>query len=237
MKLIPSSPLGNRLLVSLVSWILLGCSPEDPPPRGDTFHVVVLGSSTAAGAGPAHPLQAWAARYEHFLQQQSGEFRLTNLAQPGYLSYQLMPTGFLPPAGRPWPDPKHNLTRALQLRPDALLINLPSNDTDAGYSLPEQLDNLRYLAQQAQKRGVAVWVTTTQPREFHPDKVRLQEQLRDSISVHFGERSIDFWSGLGDCAGWPLPEYNAGDGVHLNAAAHQIFFERVKAKPIFPRAE
>lgn len=219
---------GISLFVGLITWLSMGCGPVGPPKNG--FHVVVLGSSTAAGVGPAHPHQGWAFQFEHYLKQQDERFHLSNLAQPGYLSYQLMPTGYIPPVGRPWPDPQHNLTRALQLKPNAIILNLPSNDTDAGFSLDEQLHNLRSLADQASKRGIKVWVTTTQPRAFNPEKVALQEQLRDSIFVNFGDYAIDFWSGLDDCAGWPLEEYDSGDGTHLNADAHRIMFDRVREK-------
>lgn len=216
--------------VLAASWWLGGCR-KDLPPR-DQLHVVILGSSTAAGLGPANPLDSWASRYERYLKQNGINVRLTNLAASGYVSYQLMPTGYLPPFARPFPDPRCNITKALKLLPHAIIINLPSNDTDAGYGLEEQLRNLKLMSEMAQEQGVKVWITTTQPRMFYPDQVRRQEGLRDSIYETFGNQAIDFWSELGDCAGWPLLRYDSGDGVHLNGAAHGVFFERVKEKEI-----
>ncbi len=203
------------------------CQGPKPLPPEEGIHLVVLGSSTAAGQGPDRRDQGWAIRYEQYLKESFPNARLTNLAESGYLSYQLLPTGFIPPWGRPQPDPKRNITKALSLRPQGIIINLPSNDTHAGYGFEEQWVNLLRLVEIAQGQGVKVWVCTTQPRILPPEKVKLQERLRDKTLIELKDYAIDFWTGIGDCAGWPLEEFNSGDGTHLNAAGHAVLLERV----------
>ena len=68
----------GTLTAALVA-VLTGCQPTRPP-QGE-FHLVVLGSSTAAGIGPADPSQAWPARYQRYLRTQGVDVRLSNLAR------------------------------------------------------------------------------------------------------------------------------------------------------------
>lgn len=150
-----------------------------------------------------------------------------NLAVGGYNSYRLMPTGSIPPAGRPWPDTTKNITAALQAQPDALIINLPSNDVALGYSLEEQLRNFDTLAAVAAQAGVPLFVTTTQPRNFSAAQVQKQMAVKDSLLARFGTYAIDFWTGIADSNGLINPAFNSGDGVHLNNAGHQLLFQRV----------
>ncbi|MEO1448111.1 MAG: SGNH/GDSL hydrolase family protein, partial [Bacteroidota bacterium] len=104
-----------------------------------SLHIVVLGSSTAAGAGASPVDSAWVWRYRHYLQSINPANQVSNLAVGGFTSYRIMPTGFVPPASRPSPDTTHNITTALTLAPDAIIINLPSNDVSSGYTVAEQL--------------------------------------------------------------------------------------------------
>ncbi|GEP93422.1 hypothetical protein SAMN05660909_05307 [Chitinophaga terrae (ex Kim and Jung 2007)] len=57
-------------------------------------------------------------------------------------------------------------------------------------------------------------------------------QLKDSINLLFGDKAIDFWTGLGYPNGYIDSLYNSGDDVHFNAAGQRILFERGVAKNI-----
>ena len=49
----------------------------------------------------------------------------------------------------------------------------------------------------------------------------------------FGNTVIDFWTGFPVAnKNGMLPQYDAGDGIHMNDAAHQILFDRVIGKDI-----
>ena len=116
---------------------------------------------------------------------------------------------------------------ALHLDPDAIIINLPSNDASYGYSVEEQLANYDSLLALAGRRDTPVWITTTQPRNLTVQGRANLMAVRDSTYARFGDRAIDFWNGLAVENGSIDPAFDSGDGVHLNDQAHRILFQRV----------
>src|SRR5882724_5981583 len=131
------------LLLALVS-----CGKQTQPASNSnggvgsagTNKIVVLGSSTSAGTGPKDPNNAYVPRYQAYLAQQFPKFTLLNLAVGGQTTYHIQPTGFSSPESRPTPTPDKNITAALALDPDAIIVNMPSNDTAANIPASEQLD-------------------------------------------------------------------------------------------------
>lgn len=192
------------------------------------FRLVVIGSSTAAGAGARPVDSAWVNRYERYLKSIYPANQVINLAKRGYQSYHLMPNGFKTPANRPAPDTLRNITRALSLLPDAILITLPSNDVASGNTIQELLANFEVLTNAARELGIPIWVSTTQPRNFGQDKIKMQRELRDSILSRYPDRSIDFWKGLAGSDGRLQKRFNAGDGIHINNAGHHLLYEYVR---------
>jgi lysophospholipase L1-like esterase len=189
--------------------------------------VVILGSSTAAGTGPREIANAWVNRYLAYAESLNADNRVINLAKGGYTTYHLMPSDHMPPEGRPHPDPCRCITMALHLDPDAIVINLPSNDAAYGYGVDEQLANYDSLLALAGRRDVPVWITTTQPRNLTVEGRANLMAVRDSTFARFGDRAVDFWNGLAMEDGSIDPAYDSGDGVHLNDRAHRILFQRV----------
>lgn len=55
--------------------------------------IVVLGSSTAAGAGVSSPDKAWTSRVSAWLEENHPGCTLINLAKGGYTTCRIMPTG------------------------------------------------------------------------------------------------------------------------------------------------
>lgn len=202
----------------------------NPCVRANSFHLVVLGSSTAAGAGPSSSANAWVNRYRSFLQTINPQNQVTNLAQGGTTTYQIMPDWFVAPSGRPATNINRNVSEAIRLQADGIIVNMPSNDAGNGFSLNEQMANFILISQVADSAGIPVWVCTTQPRNFSSVKVQLQMDVRDSILSYFGSYALDFWSGFADTTGQIDPTFDSGDGVHMNDTAHQILFERVRDK-------
>ena len=191
------------------------------------FRIVILGSSTAAGAGVSISDSAWVNRYRNYVQGINPNNEVINLAQGGFKTYNVMPTGFIPPLGRPMPNTSKNITMALNLNPDAIIVNLPSNDNSSGYSVAEQLFNLDSLYALSNLNNVPIWICTTQPVNYNSAAQRqIQEDLKDSIELKYGMFSINFWDTIA------LPNnridsvYNT-DGTHVNDAAHAIFERRV----------
>jgi lysophospholipase L1-like esterase len=204
--------------------------PATQPAHAQGRRVVVLGSSTAAGAGPASPDSAWVPRYRRYALHLDPAHEVVNLALGGHTTYHVLPTGQVPPVGRPAPDPNRNITAALALLPDAIVVNLPSNDAALGYSVEEQLRNYDTLVAVAE--DVPVWITTPQPRNLGEAGRALLRAMRDSTLARYAPHALDFWSQLARPDGTIEPIFDSGDGIHLNSAAHRILYERVAAAHI-----
>ena len=132
----------------------------------DTFRIVVLGSSTAAGTGTSTPDSAWVNRYAKYLSYDT-RFEVINLGRGGYTTYHILPTGSTTGAGVGVdPDPARNLTQALSLRPSAIIINMPSNDAERGFPVGDQLANFATVMRAATDAGVASWVATYPAAKF-----------------------------------------------------------------------
>lgn len=190
--------------------------------------IVVLGSSTAEGKNASSPDNGWVARYEAYLAAEFPNFALDNLAIGGFNTYRIQPSDYVPPDGRPLPKSGNNITAALEQAPDAVIINLPSNDEYEGFSLAEQMDNYERVTELAEDSGVLVWVATPQPRNFDADEQRQNlMDARDAIQQRFAPLAIDFWTDLANPDGTIGSNYNSGDGKHLNDAGHAVLSQLV----------
>lgn len=195
--------------------------------------VVVLGSSTAFGTGASVYDSSWVGKFTAYLHRKNSQNIVYNLAIPGYTTYQnLCPTGFIPPANRPSPNSSFNITAALSLHPDAIIINMPSNDAVNGYTLQEQQDNFERTMHLADSANVPVWVTTTQPRNnLSGTEVNNLTLMRDWIISRFADKSIDFWTTVANADG-SINNFYDYDYVHVNNDGHELFYSRVKAETI-----
>ena len=207
--------------------------------------IVVLGSSTAVGYGalPYTPFDndsGWVNRLRLSFNKNATDgvdTTVVNLALGGYTTYHVMPTSFIPPAGRPTPDPDRNVTKAISLNPDVIIINLPSNDMAIGFTKSEIMNNFRSLSQIITNAGINAFITTTQPRNFSPNFLMMEYQrdLKDSIQNNFGYFSVNFWDDLVSLT--PpndiRPEVAYGDGIHINNLGHYLVYLRVAAKNLF----
>jgi len=191
------------------------------------FHIVVLGSSTAYGDG-ASPGKSWVALYTDYLKKINTNYIVDNLAVPGTTTYIMQADNYVPPKGRPLPMKGHNITTAIQLHADAIIINFPTNDAASNYTLQEQENNFKRVTNIAKNHNILVWVASTQPRNnFTFQQVTSQKNLYNWIKNYYKEKSVDFNKGLASSKDSILFKYNAGDGIHLNDAGHQILYQRV----------
>lgn len=190
--------------------------------------IVVLGSSTAEGIGTWPRDSSWVNRYRVYTQSFNPNNQVINLGKGGFSTYQVQPTSEEYTKNRPTADTTRNFTKALQYKPDGIIINLPSNDVADGNSIEEQLNNFRNLAQLAEENGIELWVTTTQSRNFPKLRDRqLQRDLYDSLRAIFYNNYIDFWTGFCDEEYRIHKQYDSGDGCHMNNGAHAILKDRV----------
>ena len=74
----------------------------------------------------------------------------------------------------------------------------------------------------------SVWLTTPQPRNFEDAAQRTAlADLKVEMTTRYPSRLIDFYTDLADADGRIRAEFDSGDGIHLNADAHRLLFERV----------
>lgn len=191
--------------------------------------IVVLGSSTAAGSGPSIKDSAWVWRYRDYIFQHDTRFEVTNLAKGGYTTYNLLPDGTsIPATVNQVIDTARNISKAISLEPNAIIINLPSNDAARSYPVTDQLANYDEIFNLAAEKDIPVWLTTPQPRQFQDSvRINIQLELLDSTFSRYGVFAIDFWNGFATSDHQPNSIFDSGDGVHLNDTAHFIFLNRV----------
>ncbi len=245
-------PICYAITCLLLAGLAAGCSPrvERALPvdrmkldesswlnQKDSCRIVILGSSTAAGTGPTVLDSAWAWRLTARLASIAPKTQVVNLAVGGYATYHLVPTGSVLPKGQNI-DTLRNITAALRLDPDFIIINLPSNDAAQHIPVSVQLANYTLISNAARLADVEVFVTTPQPRNFAITQIAMQRELLDSTYLRFGQQhTIDFWTAIASKEGTVPTNFDSGDGIHLNDAAHRIFVARVFAKLIDTRLE
>lgn len=196
--------------------------------------IVVLGSSTAAGFGVSSKDSCWVNLYASYLKKINPDNSVVNLAVGGYNTYHIMPDAFIPPRKRRRRDSLSNISRALALDCDGIIVNLPSNDVALGYSIKEQLDNLKSVVREAANDSVPIWICTVQPRNFNRHNQRSeQNELYDSIVKIFPNNVIDFWTKFATPTYGLIEVYDSGDGCHLNDLGHRVLADRVIASSAF----
>ena len=191
------------------------------------YKIVVLGSSTAAGSGPKDISNAWVNRYRTFVQSINPLNTVVNLAVGGYTTYHIMPTGNKTPNGRYYPDTIRNITKALSLNPQAIIINMPTNDIANGYSTIEYMSNFAVIVALASQANIPVWITTSQPRNLATNLRDSLILIKSKINDTYQEKAIDFWTTIANPDGTINKLYDSGDGIHLNDNGHAILFQRV----------
>jgi PKD repeat protein len=220
--------------------VQINYNPDPLSITGDTINcskvytIVVLGSSTAFGTGASPVDSSWVNKYRNYIRTKNPLNNIINLATLSLTTYHVLcPTGFVPPLGRPSPDIDRNITKALSYNPDAIIINLPSNDIALGYSQLESKDNYERAMELADSAGVPVWVTTTQPRTNLSPAERIQlMEFRDWTYQRFGTKAIDFWTDVANPDGTINAFYSAGDNVHVNNNGHHVFYTRTVSERI-----
>lgn len=196
--------------------------------------LVVLGSSTSAGAGASVPDSSWVNRYRKAIFQKNTRYSVINLGKGAYTTFHILPNGTPMPSGvNITIDTARNITKALSYNPSGIIINMPSNDAAYNFSVSQQLNNFSLLEAMAAWGDARLWVCTTQPRNFiNPLQIQIQEDMRDSILLRYGNYALDFWTGAADTNGFISSTYDSGDGIHLNDAGHRLLFEIAMQKAI-----
>jgi acyl-CoA thioesterase-1 len=194
------------------------------------YIIAVIGSSTAQGIGATPIDSSWVNLTKSYFRGLGLIDTVYNVALGGETTYAGMPSDFVPPAGRPAPDIATNVTKALSFNPDVVLINFPTNDAAADYTLAETMSNLRTIYETVKAAGKIAFITTSQPRDgLNAGQLELLKTTRDSVVAEFSGFSLNFYNPIVAADSLTInPTYNF-DGTHVNNAGHQQLFQVVKA--------
>lgn len=185
---------------------------------------VVMGSSTAAGAG-APAGKGWAALMGAAYAVRGAQ--VANIAQGGTVSYQGLSASAVPVAGRPAPNPALNIDQALSRKPVLLIVSYPTNDTAFGYSVDETVNNLLAIRSQALGAGVPVVVISTQPRNLSDAQLAQLRAIDTRLAASVGACFVEVRAALAGDDGRLAPRYDSGERVHPNEAGHQLIAEQI----------
>jgi len=207
--------------------------PQNPDPQPQvTPTIVILGSSTAVGDGASPIDSSWAKRMTATINKDGPKANVINLAAPGYVTYQAMPTGYHV-ASRPDPDTARNITKALSYKPALVIIAFPTNDIADNYSDDEIMNNYAKMAHTLDSAKVQYIIGGTQPRNFATADQRMRLKTLDDKIISTYTIHVD--DSLGDLSN---PDYSiktiysAGDGIHVNNAGHNVIYIATMKQPI-----
>ncbi len=187
--------------------------------------IVVIGSSTAAGFGASCGDSSWVNRLNSAVTA-SKQGSIINLSVPGFSTYDVMPTGYAPKANRSYPSVNNNVTKALSYHPDFIIVNLPTNDIACGYSDAEIISNFKTITALMDSLKVPYILTGTQPRNFPAQAARQRlKTLNDELNNVFNGHVDDYLNTLSDETWNIKPQYNSGDGTHVNNTGHRLIYQ------------
>ncbi len=171
------------------------------------------------------PEGGWVARWQTHLRSRDPDGEVVNLAVSATTTPFAMPTGSHASANE-----EHNITAALALNPQAVVVNFPSNDAAFGIPVATTIANLQAIVDAA--GDVPVWIATSQPRRLDAEGQELLIGVRDQTLATWPTRALDFWTPLANEDGTPREDRNLGDGIHPNGAGHQALVDVVVAAGI-----
>lgn len=188
---------------------------------------VVMGSSSAVGAGASTFGNSWVGLLQ--TDELAEDVRFHNIARGGYATYQSLSSSCVVAPSRRQPDPEHNIDLALSLGADLVILSFPSNDAALGYAASETAANILLLRQQLADKNAALLVLSSQPRNMEKDKQALLKEMNALLAPVLTDCFVDVYDALVGPDGGLSPQYDAGDGVHLNDIGHALVFEEVKS--------
>jgi lysophospholipase L1-like esterase len=197
----------------------------------DSFSLVVIGSSTAAGEGASRPSNAWVARVQDALGAVTS-IEVDDLAVDGYTTDDLASGS----------GASGNIDDAIDEAPDLIVVALAgSNDIAAGTSSSQFLSRLAALRDEARGASIPTFFVSTAPKDLSDAE---RQQLADwaaAMNQRFGSCwvpnesaytpcFIDVFAELADASLDLSEEFDSGDGIHLNDAGHAVVFRA--AEPV-----
>ena len=175
----------------------------------------------------------WIDRYREYLKSFNNDNEIINLTKDGLNSYQLVPTGSSSPYGRPKADTEYNISRAIGLKPDAIIVNLEYNDILENFEPSEQIVNLMLIASEANKNNVPIWINTPKPKTFDaPESNANHVEVKKLIQERFNPYVVKVWDVLANGKGAIKEELRTSDQNHINEKGQELIVSRLVAADI-----
>ncbi|MFA6069799.1 MAG: PKD domain-containing protein, partial [Janthinobacterium sp.] len=202
-------------------------------PGQATKKIVWIGSSTIVGNGASVFDSAVHNRTVAFATANSLLSTDVNLAVGGTSVYQAMPTGYANTGLQDAPDTSMNITKALSLNPDIIIVGFPSNDYDI-LTIGEIMAAYRTIHAAAVSAGKVCYLMTTQPRSaFGPAGERMLRDITDSLRAsELAQWTIDTHTPVTAYDG-VTELYGAGDFVHQNNEGHRMLFNNTVSRNLW----
>jgi lysophospholipase L1-like esterase len=197
------------------------------PPYSQNGHSrwLIIGSSSAYGAGASSYEKSWAGLLTNLAAEQGIE--VINIARGGYTTYKALPSECDVQSARPQADLNHNIDQALLQSADLVIVSFPSNDAAAGYTAEESAFNLLMFRSALAQKQVPVVTLGTQPRNMAVAKQQALKELDRLLKPRLAPCLVELYSHLVDNNGNLSSQYDSGDGVHLNDAGHKVVLSRL----------
>jgi acyl-CoA thioesterase-1 len=184
---------------------------------------LVMGSSSAAGAGASRYGKSWAGRLTADVALTAA--KLVNIAGGGYSSYQALSADCDVSHLRPVTDPQRNVDKAIELLADIVIISFPSNDAALGFSADETAVNILLMRARLAQHNIPVLVLSAQPRAIATNKQAQLRRFNQVMQPLMGPCFINVFDALAAADLRILPQFDSGDGVHLNDAGHDVVYQ------------
>lgn len=205
--------------------VLVSPPPSVSVPTVGSGTWVVMGSSTAAGAG-ASSGKGWVSLMQ--VAYATRGVQVANIAQGGTVTYEGLSASSAPVGARPAPNPSLNIDQALARKPVLLIVSYPTNDTARGYSVDETVNNLLAIRSQALAAGVPVLVTSTQPRNLTDTQLATLRAIDTRLAASVGPCFVEVRQILADAGGRLATTFDSGDNVHPNDAGHERIYAGIQ---------
>lgn len=217
-------PVNTRVSCGGWQWQLPFSLPASLP---QSPNWVIMGSSSAFGAGASSYQNSWAGLLA--ADDLTKQANVINIARGGYTSYHALSDSCVVSPDRPKADNAHNIDRALALNADVVLLSFPSNDAASLFSAAETAANLLLIRWQLANANIPVVILSAQPRTMSADRQRLLVALDAWLKPLLGPCFVELYPLLLGDSGKLASQFDSGDGVHLTDAGHKVVFDALKS--------
>ena len=201
----------------------------------DTLRIVRSGDSHCSGAGAQNIDSSWGSRFKAYLETKYGTVIESILCTGGETTRTFMP------AWSYQSNSTKNVDTALNFNPDFVVMEYSGNDFVVQYmNTIETLNNLRFLHDTLEKRGVKCAMTGMAPRQKTFGGPVTQQGYKDTalklnlaLAAAYHDHYLGIWYPLlrADSTGKVAPGYLSADSLHFNDGGHGVFWESMMQYP------